>query len=164
MLNRILITLTFLVVACTASAATPPDPRVAIVTKIYHDYAWEVLIAEPCQCSGTFLSEPESVLAKYLAPNLVNLILADRACQAKNHEMCNLGFSPIWDGNDPQAANLRVTLGAKANEVLVQFNYALNDQKPIQIIYELAQINGAWRVANIRTTKWSLARILETPQ
>jgi hypothetical protein len=135
-----------------------------VVTKLYRDYAWEVLIMEPCQCSGRFLSESEGVLSKYLAPRLTQLVLADRACAASRKEICNLDFSPIWDGNDPSAANLRVKLGTKPNEVLVQFNYALNDNKPISIYYDMVEVGGAWRIANIRTSKWSLTKILETPQ
>lgn len=164
MLSRILTILTLAIGASAAQAAAPTDPRVAAVTKLYHDYAWEVLITEPCQCSGHFISEPESVLSKYLAPKLVQLILADRACAARTREICNLDFSPIWAGNDPAAADLRVKLGTKPNEVLVQFNYALNDKKPILIYYDMIQVGGAWRIADIRTSEWSLTKILETPQ
>ncbi|MCP5197525.1 MAG: hypothetical protein H6974_12210 [Gammaproteobacteria bacterium] len=93
----------------------------------------------------------------------MKLILADRECQQRTQELCNLDFVPMWASQDPAAANLRVKLGTKPNEVLVQFNRSLNDRKLIEIYYEMEQVAGSWLIADIRTSEWSLVELLENP-
>lgn len=140
--------------------AAAPDPRVALVANLYREFAWEVVVVEPH--AQPFLSQPETALGKYLAPNLVRLILKDRACAKQRKEVCWLDFSPIWSGNDPAAADLRVTAGGKANEVVVRFTHPY-DKKAVEILYDMVQVDGAWRISNIRTKEWSLVSILESP-
>jgi hypothetical protein len=144
----------------TALYGAAPDARIALVANLYREFAWEVLVVEPQ--ATTFFSQPEAVLRKYLAPSLVQLVLNDRACTTTRQEVCSLNFSPLWDGNDPAAEDLRVIPGAKPSEVLVRFTYP-HDKRVVEISYDLVQVMGSWRIANIMTKSWSLVSILQSP-
>lgn len=144
----------------TSLFGAAPDARVSLVASLYREFAWEVVVVEPT--ATTFLGQPESVLSRYLAPDLLRLLMKDRACVAEREEVCSLDFSPIWGGNDPAAADLRITAGATPDEVLARFTYP-HDKRPVEICYDMVEVDGAWRIGNIRTRTWSLVAILERP-
>jgi hypothetical protein len=150
-----------LAAAASAMGAATLDARVALVASLYREFAWEVVVIEPR--APTFLLQPEAVLEKYLAPDLLKLLMKDRACATERREICSLDFSPIWAGNDPGAIDLRVTPGAKPGEVRVRFIYPY-DKKSVELIYDMVQIGSSWRIANIRAKDWSLVSILQSPQ
>jgi len=146
------------IVATNLQGATP-DPKVALVAGLYREFAWEVVITEPQ--GTTFLLQSEAVLSRYLTPTLLQLLMKERACATERKEICSLGFTPIWDGNDPAAVGLRVLPGARPNEVSVRFT--AHSKRAVEIYYDLVQVNGSWRIDNIRTKDWSLVSILQDP-
>jgi hypothetical protein len=74
-----------------------------------------------------------------------------------------IDFDPIIDGQDWQIAAVAVTLEAPPAdgraEVAARFN---NQGDEVEVIYDLVEADGGWRVDNLRTENWSLRAILAT--
>lgn len=153
--------LLFAIVALSASgsgvlAATSADPRVALVSNLYAAYAWEALDADGKRES--FNQEKKAVLEAYVTPALAALLLRDRQCVARSHEICHLDFLPMWDSQDPDQAKYRVVGLTYAGSVGVQVTYANDGRHDLQ--YYFAQVAGEWRIDDIRGKKWSLRKLL----
>ena len=90
-----------------------------------------------------------------------------RALLQRAHEMGAdagepvIDFDPIIDGQDWEIDAVAVTLKAPPAEgraeVAARFNNSGDD---VEVIYDLVEADGAWRVDNIRTENWSLREIL----
>lgn len=134
----------------SSAIAEPPTPigGIAIVAKLYRDFAWEALIDEPKQSELELLNQPRQVLSQYFNNNLVSLLLKDRECQRKTHEICNLDFLPIWAGQDPGAYQLKVLATSNPNIVSVNFLYPSNGGK-IELTYRVTKTKEGWRVGDI---------------
>lgn len=132
---------------------------VALVAELYRAYAWEVVIAEPLQGSGLF-GEPREVMARFLAPELVEGVLADRQRSAESGDIGVLDYAPMWASQDPGASQLRVEAGAQPTEVRVEFIYPGNGQR-VGIDYRLVQTAQGWRVLDVRSDggEWLLERL-----
>lgn len=148
MLRLALINLALSAMALCAHAGEKVAPDVAIVARLYRDFAWEVVVAEPRADEPGFIDQPARVLSKYLAPQLVRLLLADRACAAKREEICNLDFDPIWASQDPAATELKVRPGNKAGTVKVTFLYP-GTAKPMDLLFELTQTPSGPRIRDV---------------
>ncbi len=126
-----------------------PANAVALVAELYRAYAWEVVISEPSLGSGLF-GEPREVMERYLAPELVEGVLADRQRSADSGDIGALDYAPMWASQDPGASQLRIIAGARPTEVRVEFDYPGNGQR-IGIDYRLVQTVRGWRVLDIRS-------------
>jgi hypothetical protein len=136
-----------------------PADAVALVAELYRAYAWEAVVAEPHLGPGLF-GEPREVLERYLAPELVEGVLADRQRSEESGEIGALDHAPMWASQDPGASMLRVEAGAQPTEVRVEFIYPGNSQR-IGIDYRLVQTAKGWRVVDIRSDDglWLLGRL-----
>jgi hypothetical protein len=86
--------------------------------------------------------------------------MKDRTCATERKASCSLDFTPVWFVY-PAATDLRVFSGTKPNEVLVRFTST--SKIAIEFSYDLVQVDGSWRIADIRTKDWSLVSILQDP-
>ena len=134
-------------VATAGSAGKSGD--VDLVARLYRDFAWEAVIDEPLGVSRAFADQRRSVLERYFSPNLVSLLLEDRQCVLRTHEICKLDFSPLWASQDPGATELRVVQGALRGWVLVRFRYPSNGET-IKLNYRLVKTRAGPRIADIR--------------
>lgn len=125
-----------------------PADAVGFVAELYRAYAWEVVISEPYLGPGLF-GEPRETLERYLAPELVERVLADRQRSKESGEIGALDSSPMWASQDPGASMLTVEAGAQPEDVRVSFTYPGNDER-IAIAYRLVQTAQGWRVLDIR--------------
>lgn len=154
--------LVFLVTLAGASgvrAAMPINGPVALVTRLYKAYAWEAVIEQPDLSSSDLFEQPRNVLAQYFDKHLVELILQDRECAEKAHEVCRLDFMPMWSGQDPGATDLVIRQTGKAKIVSVQFRYPGNGEL-ITLSYQLSQTAEGWRISDIRGASFSLLSVL----
>jgi hypothetical protein len=135
-------------VALAARAKEQVSPQVAIVARMYRDFAWEAVVVDPRPNEPTFMDQSTHVLARYLDPQLVRLVVADRACVARRREICNLDFSPIWASQDPAATGLKVLPGNQSGTVDVLFIYPI-DSKPIRLRYEIVDTQSGPRIRDI---------------
>ncbi len=125
------------------AGAAPRGSSMDVVVRLYHDFAWEVVIDEPHDQLG-LIDQPRQVLEKYFDKQLVSLILKDRACVSKTKGICNLDFDPLWDSQDPAATGLKVAATANPHVVKVSFTFP-GDSKNIELIYDVADIPGVGR-------------------
>lgn len=72
-----------------------------------------------------------------------------------------IDFDPFIDGQDWQIDTVAVTLTSPPNEgrseVTARF---VNAGEDVQVVYEMREADGGWRIDNIRTEHWSLRALL----
>jgi hypothetical protein len=128
------------------SAAPPPTGADAVVSQLYKDFAWEA-VPDHAEKPG-FIDQPRAVLRRYFDDNLTNLILADRACAERTHEICRLDFSPIWDSQDPAASGLKVSATKDPSLVRVTFRYPGSNEL-MDLLYRMTKTKDGWRIHDI---------------
>lgn len=121
------------------------DSTVQTVAKLYRDFAWEAVLAQP-DARG-LAQQPEAILLRYFTPELASALAADAACAERRGEMCALDFAPLWASQDPAAHDLSVAPGTEAGQVRVQFYPATG--QVLQLTFRLVSTNGGWRIADI---------------
>lgn len=155
---KTLLSLLLLALSFSARGNEPTD-AVSFVAELYRAYAWEAVVDKPYLGPGLF-GEPREVMARYLAPELVEGVLADRQRSADSGDIGALDYAPMWASQDPAASQLRIRAGAQPAEVRVEFVYPGNGQR-IGIDYRLVQTAIGWRVVDIRSDDglWLLERL-----
>jgi hypothetical protein len=94
------------------------------------------------------IEQPRAVLRRYFDDSLTNLILEDRACAERTHEICRLDFSPIWDSQDPAASGLKVSATKDPSVVRVTFRYPGNNEL-MDLSYRMTKTKDGWRIHDI---------------
>ncbi len=121
---------------------------VAVVAQLYRDFAWEAIVHEPEWRDHALLEESREVLARYFDDSLTALIVNDRSCVARTHEICRLDFSPIWDSQDPGASEMKIAATRDSSVVAVRFRYPATG-RVIELSYRMSQTRHGWRVHDI---------------
>jgi hypothetical protein len=158
MMNRLMLVALLVFVPVLPIARAAEDARADLVEKLYKDFVWET--RNPAAGRPGFIEQKRAVLEQYLTESLALLLLKDRACTARTHEICQLDFSPLWNSQDPEGAIFKVAAPGAGNAVLVTLTYPTD--RPQVVTYELKQVAAGWRIDNIRTKEWSLRKILAT--
>jgi len=153
-MNRILVSLLILVTLC----GTPPFKAIAadyrnyrkpedVVAWLYRDYAFDAIMSEYWK-DASLIQQPENILRLYFTNELTSLILKDRQCVERTHEICNLDFDPIFASQDPGAADLKISPLDSSGVVHVQFTYPSNGEK-INLSYAVVKTKSGWRIKDI---------------
>lgn len=137
------------------------SPSVALVTRLYADFACAAVIDTPsCDSQHDLIDQPGTVLARYFDPPLVRLWVADRACVARTHEICNLDFRPIWASQDPVGTHVSITAGDDSSQVSVEVRHPFY-REPRTLQYTLVKTPAGWRIHDIALgSEWSLVALL----
>lgn len=148
----------FLALFTVFSAQAAEDARLAVVERLYQDYAWET--GPGISKRTPFLNEKSSVLTKYLTKPLSRLLLEDRKCSERTREICQLDFSPIWNSQDPEGTKFRVIGIGPDNAVAVSIVYP--GQRSVTLAFDVVQTEDGWRINDIHSPspEWSLRKIL----
>jgi hypothetical protein len=142
-----------------SSQRRPVSGPVATVAQLYRDFAWEAVVEEPSADDHGLLDQPRSVLQRYFDDHLTDLWLADRACEAKRHEICRIDFLPIWSSQDPMARGLTIVQSADRNVVDVTFH--THEDHVVHLTYHVIRTPRGWRIDDIRNgSDWSLRQLL----
>lgn len=144
--NGCIVVLALVLPSLSLSAAAPPAGADAVVAQLYKDFAWET-VAGHAEKPG-LIDQPRAVLTRYFDEGLTKLILEDRACAERSHEICRLDFSPIWDSQDPAASGLKVSATKDPNIVKVTFRYPGNGES-MELMYRMAKTGAGWRIHDI---------------
>jgi hypothetical protein len=128
------------------SAAPPPTGADAVVSQLYKDFGWEIALNHPDKPG--LIDQPRAVLRRYFDDSLTSLILADRACAERTHEICRLDFSPIWDSQDPAASGLKVSATSDPSVVKVTFRYPGSNEL-MELSYRMTKTKDGWRIHDI---------------
>jgi hypothetical protein len=153
--------LAMLSLAPACLAAPSISPQVAIVAKLYQDFAFEAVLEEPEPENALFIDQSRHALLRYLTPKLADLLLRDRKCSETTHEICRLDFAPLWGNQDPVGAGVQVTPGATSETVNVRLRYFSSTS---QLTYHLTHTAAGWRISNIsyEEGRMTLSEILES--
>lgn len=146
-----------LLAVCTSAAYAEPDTQsgaIQVVAQLYRDFAWEAIIDEPEWVGHDLLDQPRLVLERYFDHDLATLILQDRQCATRTHEICRLDFSPIWASQDPGASEIKIVADVRPDIVSVKFRYP-SDGTKIKLSYQMVETNIGWRIADIRYSSGS---------
>lgn len=155
--------LLLLLASTQAMAAQEPADPVALVASLYQEYAWEAVIDEP-RVGETFYFGTEASLQKYLTPELVALILADRARSEASGELGAIDFAVLWASQDPGAMQLRIEQTEGDNRVQVSFTHP-GSREQTRILHQLESTAKGWRIADIQYAEgFSLRLALAAPQ
>jgi len=137
---------------CVVALAVPataqaPSAALAAVTKLYQDFAAEAVIDTAELSMPDLFGRPKAAMARYLDDELVALVLADRECSRRTHEVCNLDFAPIWDSQDMVGATVKIAAGKDSSHVQVEVRYAPNGVR--RLTYVMVHTPAGWRVHDI---------------
>ncbi|HEV8215211.1 MAG TPA: hypothetical protein VGP95_05235 [Gemmatimonadaceae bacterium] len=131
-----------------------------VVARLYRDFAWEAVVETPNWQGHELLDQPRAVLARYFDNELIRLWLADRACEARTHEICKIDFMPIWDSQDPSGSFVSIDSTADPTLVKVQLRHPFKTE-PRVLNYRLVKTPDGWRIHDIvRPGNWSLVSLL----
>ena len=144
-----------------ALGETPPTGAAATVIQLYHDYAWQVVIDEPANSSVDLFDQPAQVLSRYFDQHMVELIVRDRECRERTHEVCRLDYAPIWDSQDPGARDMKIRATSDPSKVSVDFVYQ-GERDRMHLIYMLSKTPEGWRITDIHGSSGSLRKVLES--
>jgi hypothetical protein len=133
------------------------DAAVSIVQRLYQDFAWETVIAEPTEPG--LIDQPREVLKEYFDERLTALIIEDRRCAEITHEICRLDFMPLWDAQDIGATDLAIHPTPDPSRVEVTFRFA-GAKVETKLTYQLVRSTAGWRISNITSPAWSLLEVL----
>jgi len=149
----------------TALAAAPFefDSPLGIVTKLYHDYSYEVVFDQNAPYS-TVLDQPQSVLGTYFTSSLTTLILQDRqSAEAHAWGYCHIDFVPMWAGKDATGFLVHLEQTAKPDEVLVTLTVPgvpPGTAEKVDLLYTVTKTPRGWHIADIKAKTWDLVSIL----
>lgn len=144
----------------TPTPAQRAPGAVSIVAQLYRDFAWEAVVEEPHWHGHELVDQPRAVLLRYFDERLTNLLLADRACNARTHGICKLDFLFMWDSQDPAATELKVLPTSDSGVVRVTFRYP-NGGKSVYLKYKLVRTASGWRIDDIvNGSQWALRALL----
>ena len=140
-----------LLAASGYSSARQSETPKETVARLYRDFAWEI-DSVPQRGRPGLIDQPIEVLQRYFTDDLTALILADRACAMRTHEICNLDWSPIWDSQDPAAKDLAIKSGSDSASVDVTFVFPPTQER-MHLVYTLTQTPHGWRVRYIVSSR-----------
>jgi len=130
----------------TLSAAPPPAGAEAVVARLYKDFGWEAKAGQSARPG--LIDQPRPVLSRYFDDSLTTLILKDRECAERTHEICRLDFSPIWDSQDPAAERLNV-FGTKEPAVVKVTFRDPGSGLVTEMSYRMTKTPEGWRIHDI---------------
>lgn len=131
-----------------ALAQAADGTQVALLSQLYSDFAWEATGGDDGETGRTFVDQPKAILLRYLEPQLATLLLRDRDCVRRSSEICRLDFAPLWDSQDPDAADVSFTQPDGVPNAVVAH---IRDHRGavVSITYRLQRTEAGWRIADI---------------
>ena len=143
------------------ASSSQQTSAVQAVTRLYHDYAWEA--ADSITGKSPLFAADAAVMRTYLDSGLVEATLANRQCQIRTGEVCNLDFEPMWDSQDPARATVEIV--ATRDSAVVRANVRYPAPYGTRVVtYHMRHTAKGWRVADMGAADWpSLLRMLRQP-
>ena len=129
------------------AAAAQSTPTEA-VTRLYRDFAWEVVLADPPAGATGFAQSPRATLIRYVDTSLARLLIADQTCLARGQGICNLDFAPLWGSQDPTVTALSIAVTSDATIVRVRYRIPGTEQE-VTIDLQTVRTRAGWRVKDI---------------
>ena len=143
--------------------AAQASPRQTVV-RLYRAFAWEAVLDPAEDPTPGFVDQPLVVLTSYLTGDLARLIVADRLCSRRSHDVCALDFEPLWDSQDVSASDMTIA-PSQTDSTLVEVHYrAAGGTDGTQISYRLVHTTKGWRIADILYSNGHSLRAMLSPR
>jgi hypothetical protein len=127
------------------AVGAPHDAEVAAVRALYARYATEAVIDDVG--SPTLASAPPAVLRQHLTEELTRLMLRDRDCGQRTHEICRLDFMPLWDSQDPVGTHVKLRWDDRDGRVMAELRRGNRSARTVA--YSLVKLKVGWRIDDI---------------
>lgn len=159
----------FCVAAFAAAAIGSSGPVMAahvnneasVVAKLYKDFAWQAFATQEDLFGTDVTHQPRTVLDRYFAPPLADLLIKDAACQVKYRGICHLESDLLFDSQDPRVIDLEVSVVAPGKVAVVFADPATGEKTRID--FDVSRIAGRWKITDIiyrQPETMSLKRLL----
>lgn len=136
----------FLLASAPPAAVAAPGPE-QLVRSLYRDFSWETVMVPPAGYT-TLGDQPPRTLGRYFTPAVAKALHADSRCASRNHDICALELSPIWDVQVPGAHDLEVAAEAGVGVVTVRYRIPGTGQA-VSLRYQLVRLRSGWRIRDI---------------
>lgn len=136
------------------AAAPQPDTPEAVIQSLYaHHQPGKHREVDTCK---------RRALAPYCDRRLTDLFVKDCECSRRTGDVCNLDWDPFYDAQDfgKEDPNPRIKRIAGTDS----FEVTITNLGEIRLTYEMTKTKAGWRVANIRSAKWDLLKVLTGTQ
>ena len=132
-----------------AGAPQPDTPEAVIVSLYAHHRPAKNREIDTCN---------RQALSRYCDGRLTDLFVKDCDCSKRTGEVCNLDWDPFYDAQDfdEKEPNPRI----KRIEGTDSFEVTITNLGEVRLTYEMKKTKAGWRVANIRSAKWDLLKVL----
>lgn len=147
-----------LALGLTASALSAEASPEAVVKQIYSGKTPET--------KGIDIIGDAKLRARYLSKDLAAAVKKDIDQSAKSGEVGALDFDPVSDSQDPLIKDLKIDpASVQGDQAQVGVSFNRGDPKRDELVYDLVQEGGQWRVSNISKKgsaeeAWSLRQML----
>ena len=148
---------------CSQSAKGADTTAAAVIERLYQNDSWETGDSIPVDRRPLFAA-PAETLRRYLDSAFVRAVLADRACQVRTQDVCNLDFDPVWDSQDPTGATVHVVPTPDSSIVQARIGYPGANETRV-VTYRMRRVGKGWRIADMGGGDWpSLLEMLDSRQ
>jgi hypothetical protein len=125
--------------------ATPGD--VALVAKLYKDFAWQALGTTQDFFGKSLQLQEDAVLRQYFDPTLAALIVQDRECVSRRAEVCNMDFDPLFGSQDATVSDFTIQRES-AGRIAVTFTSPSSGEKA-KLLFHMKQSGAVWRINDV---------------
>lgn len=143
--------------ACLAAPPASEQADVAVVAKLYKDFAWQALGSMQDLFGKPLQQQSESVLRQYFDPGLAALFLRERECVSRRREVCNMDFDPLFASQDAAATDFSIQRTG-IGKVSVTFTYPSNGEK-LKLDFLVKQAGKTWRIHDVVYTNLQSASL-----
>ena len=152
--------LTLTVSAVQAGAQQRDSAPVALLSRLYTEFAWEATGGDNGPGGHTFSDQSKSALLRYVDSELGTLLLGDAACINRSDAICRLDFAPLWDSQDPDVAEVSFTRTSGHPGTVIAHLRSPTGTETL-VTYQMRRTSVGWRIADIEyTAKGSLRNLL----
>lgn len=158
---RRLLTVLALVLAGAAPASAQSQAPDAFVSALYAAHLPAI------EGNGDGVLFDDALRARFFAPDLAAAIKKDSDDAERRQDVGALDFDPVTDSQDPVVRKLAIAvLSADAGRATVQATFDRGGGPRAQLIYDLAVIDGDWKVRDISNPArgdagWDLRALLK---
>ncbi|MTW12926.1 DUF3828 domain-containing protein [Pseudoduganella eburnea] len=139
--------LSFLLCCASPAYAAPVSAEAQVVAHLYKDFGWQAFATQSELFGESLEQQRKDVLARFFSAQLVELLVRDAECEAREKGLCRLDFDILFDSQDPVVTDLKIQMLAPG-KVLVDFTNPVNGERTA-IRFVVTNTSGQWRIVDV---------------
>lgn len=133
---------------CVSPAfAAPVSAEAQVVAHLYKDFGWQAFATQSELFGESLEQQRKDVLARYFSTQLVELLIQDAECEAREKGLCRLDIDILFNSQDPVVTDLKIQMLAPG-KVQVNFTNPVNRERT-EIRFVVANTSGQWRIVDV---------------